>query len=113
MNVIQSRRKSKTLATPTYLAPKQISRILVAVGAKYLARERKELLFRQGSPAVSIYYVVSGSVEGSALSRQGKERTIAQYGSADFVGETGLNPPAPLLGLRSRQVQLHTSVSWY
>ena len=50
----------------------------------------KAVLFRQGDPADAIYYIVSGKVQITAVSKQGKEGVIALLGNGDFVGEGGL-----------------------
>lgn len=76
----------------TYLAPEALGKILIAGGAKEVFRSRNEFLFRQSDPAVVIYYILSGTVESTVVSKQGKEGTIAQYGRGDFVGEASLSP---------------------
>src|SRR5579859_3515531 len=47
----------------------------------------KSVLFRQGDPADSIFYVQKGRVKLTVLSKQGKEAVIALLGKGDFFGE--------------------------
>src|SRR5208282_4160169 len=46
-----------------------------------------QVVFSQGEPAEAVYYIQSGSVRLSVLSKQGKEATIALLGPGDFLGE--------------------------
>ena len=63
---------------------------LVASGAHTLVKRAKSVVFDQGHPADSIFYIVRGRVETTVVSRQGKEGTIALYKKGDFVGEAAL-----------------------
>jgi CRP/FNR family transcriptional regulator, cyclic AMP receptor protein len=49
--------------------------------------QRKKFIFRQGDPADGIFYIQSGKVELSVLSKQGKEGVIAILNAGDFFGE--------------------------
>jgi CRP-like cAMP-binding protein len=48
---------------------------------------RGALVFAQGSPANSVFYLQSGGVKLSVLSRAGKEAVVAILGPGDFFGE--------------------------
>jgi CRP/FNR family transcriptional regulator, cyclic AMP receptor protein len=48
---------------------------------------RNEIVFSQGDPADSIFYIQKGSVKLAMLSKEGKEAIVAIHGSADFFGE--------------------------
>jgi CRP/FNR family transcriptional regulator, cyclic AMP receptor protein len=48
---------------------------------------RKKFIFRQGDPADGVFYIHSGKVELSVLSKQGKEGVIAILNAGDFFGE--------------------------
>ena len=47
----------------------------------------KHIIFSQGDPSDSIFYIQQGRVRLSVLSEQGKEATIALLGPGDFLGE--------------------------
>jgi CRP/FNR family cyclic AMP-dependent transcriptional regulator len=47
----------------------------------------KQLIFSQGDPADTVYYIQKGRVRISTISKQGKEATLALLGEGDFVGE--------------------------
>jgi CRP/FNR family transcriptional regulator, cyclic AMP receptor protein len=49
--------------------------------------QRKKIIFRQGDPADSVFYIQSGKIELSVMSNQGKERVIAILSAGDFFGE--------------------------
>src|SRR4249919_2897820 len=58
----------------------------------YGRRKRAEysenaLIFSQGDPADSIFYIHKGKVKLTVLSRQGKEAVVAILGVGDFFGE--------------------------
>jgi len=48
---------------------------------------RGAVVFAQGSPANSVFYIQEGGVKLSVLSSAGKEAVVAIVGSGDFVGE--------------------------
>ncbi len=47
----------------------------------------KDVVFRQGDPADAVFYLVSGGVQLTIVSDQGKEGVIALLGPGDFFGE--------------------------
>ena len=53
-------------------------------------RRRTGVLFAQGDPAASVFYIQEGSVKLSVLSKAGKEAVVAILGPGDFVGEGAL-----------------------
>ena len=46
-----------------------------------------EIVYRQGDPANSVFYVQTGKVKKTLLSEQGKEAVVAVFGTGDFFGE--------------------------
>jgi CRP/FNR family transcriptional regulator, cyclic AMP receptor protein len=46
-----------------------------------------QVLFAQGDPADSVFYVREGRVKITVLSEEGKEAVVAIHGSGDFCGE--------------------------
>ena len=47
----------------------------------------KQMIFSQGDPSDTVYYIQKGKVRVSTVSKQGKEATLALLGEGDFVGE--------------------------
>jgi CRP-like cAMP-binding protein len=48
---------------------------------------RSAVIFSQGDPANDVFYIQSGSIKLSVLSRTGKEAVVAVLGQGDFFGE--------------------------
>ena len=46
-----------------------------------------QLVFQQGDPADALFYIQSGKVKVTTLSRHGKEAVVAILGPGDFFGE--------------------------
>ena len=51
------------------------------------AYQNSQIIFSQGEPADSIFYIQEGQVKLTVLSEQGKEAIVAVLGSGDFCGE--------------------------
>jgi len=49
--------------------------------------KKKQIIFSQGEPAHSVYYIQKGRIRLSAVSTRGKEATLGLMGAGDFVGE--------------------------
>jgi CRP-like cAMP-binding protein len=49
--------------------------------------KNKQVIFSQGEPAETVFYIQNGRVRLSAISTHGKEATLALMGEKDFVGE--------------------------
>lgn len=58
--------------------------------------QKKQIVFAQGSPADSVFYIQSGKVKLTVVSKSGKEATIALLGAGDFLGEECLAAAQPL-----------------
>lgn len=56
-----------------------------------LSLRPKEVIYSQGSPANSVFYLQSGRVRLTAVSSDGKEATIALLGDRDFLGEHSMS----------------------
>src|SRR5208283_5183136 len=57
-------------------------------GGRAISDYRKDqIVFRQGDPADSVFYIRSGKVKKTVVSEQGKEAVVALLGSGDFFGE--------------------------
>ena len=48
---------------------------------------RDKRIFSQGEPANAVFYIQSGQVKLTVVSRQGKEAVIGLLGAGDFFGE--------------------------
>lgn len=66
------------------------------VGRKLLNIRKKEVLFTQGEPANTIFYIQQGKLKLTVVSERGKEATIALLGTGEFVGESCIAAVQPL-----------------
>jgi CRP-like cAMP-binding protein len=66
------------------------------VGRKLLILAKKEVLFTQGEPADTIFYIRNGKVKLTVVSDRGKEATIALLGAGEFAGESCIAAVQPL-----------------
>jgi len=46
-----------------------------------------QIVYTQGAPADSVFYIQSGNVKKTVISEQGKEAIVALLGTGDFFGE--------------------------
>jgi len=57
-------------------------------GGRSISDYRKDqIVYRQGDPADSAFYIQSGKVRKTVVSEQGKEAVVALLGAGDFFGE--------------------------
>ena len=57
-------------------------------GGRTVSKYREnQIIFSQGDPADSVFYVQEGKVKVTVLSEQGKEAVVAIHGKGDFFGE--------------------------
>jgi CRP/FNR family cyclic AMP-dependent transcriptional regulator len=57
-------------------------------GGRVISDYRKDqIVYTQGDPADSVFYIQSGKVKNTVLSEQGKEAVVALLGTGDFFGE--------------------------
>ena len=75
-----SRRSGTGFDVAAFLDSGGVSRRIVRFG-------RGSLIFAQGTPATSVYYIQAGGVKLSVLSRRGKEAIVAILAPGDFFGE--------------------------
>jgi CRP/FNR family transcriptional regulator, cyclic AMP receptor protein len=63
-----------------------------ADGGRTISKYRKhQIVFSQGDPADSVFYIQDGKVKVTVVSEQGKEAIVAILGSDEFCGEGCLN----------------------
>ena len=57
-------------------------------GGRAIAEYRKDkTIFRQGDPSDAVFYIQSGKVKTTVVSKEGKEAVVALLGTGDFFGE--------------------------
>ncbi|HLL28472.1 MAG TPA: Crp/Fnr family transcriptional regulator [Xanthobacteraceae bacterium] len=57
-------------------------------GGKTISDYRKnQIVYSQGAPADSVFYIQTGKVKITVLSEQGREAVVALLGTGDFFGE--------------------------
>jgi CRP/FNR family transcriptional regulator, cyclic AMP receptor protein len=49
--------------------------------------QKDQIVYRQGDPADSVFYIQSGKVKATVVSELGKEAVVALLGTDDFFGE--------------------------
>ncbi len=77
----------------------QVREIFLAAGGTPIIYQPRETIFRQGEAADWIFFILSGDVQISVISKQGKEGLIALPLSAgEFFGESCLTSQRQYLG---------------
>jgi CRP/FNR family cyclic AMP-dependent transcriptional regulator len=57
-------------------------------GGRTISEYRKDqIVYRQGDPADSVFFIQSGKVKKTIVSERGKEAVVAVLGTGDFFGE--------------------------
>jgi CRP/FNR family cyclic AMP-dependent transcriptional regulator len=68
-------------------------------GGRTISKYRKnQVVYRQGEPADSVFYIQTGKAKKTVISEQGKEAVVAVLGAGDFFGEGCLAGQALHLG---------------
>src|SRR5712671_2993614 len=62
----------------------------IGEGRKSVLFPRKREIFAQGDPADAVFYIQTGKVKLTVVSKTGKEATIGILGEGDFFGEASL-----------------------
>lgn len=57
-------------------------------GKTILRYPKNRVIFAQGEPCDSVFYIQEGQIKLTVLSKRGKEATIALLGVEDFIGES-------------------------
>ena len=70
----------------------------IGEGRKSVLFERKQKIFVQGDIADAVFYIQTGKVKLTVVSKTGKEATIAILGGEDFFGEGSLAGQALRMG---------------
>ncbi len=57
-------------------------------GGRSISNYRKgQIVYTQGTPADSVFYIQSGKVKKTVFSEEGKEAVVGLFGTGDFFGE--------------------------
>ena len=59
----------------------------IGPGRTMMNCRKNKRLFSQGDPADAIFYIQSGKVKLTVISKQGKEAVVGILGANDFFGE--------------------------
>ncbi len=76
--------RTSTISIPTRFSPPS------ARGRKFVVFPKKQTIFTQGDAADAVFYVQTGKVKLTVVSKTGKEATIGILGERDFFGEGSL-----------------------
>ncbi len=76
--------RAQSQSIPNYLATPGLRKTIVNV-------PKGEIIFAQGDPADSVFYIQKGRVKISVTSSQGKEATLALQRKGDFIGQECLS----------------------
>jgi CRP-like cAMP-binding protein len=89
MNSGTKRKKSREFDPQAFLQQ-------IGEGRTLLGFRKKQVIFTQGDPAESVYFIQKGKIRLSVVSKTGKEATLALLGPSDFVGEECIAAAQPL-----------------
>ena len=62
----------------------------IGEGRRFVLFKKKQRIFAQGDSADALFYVQTGKVRLTVVSKEGKEATIGMLGEGDFFGEGSL-----------------------
>src|SRR5271157_4529367 len=62
----------------------------IGAGRKFVLFPKKQPIFTQGDKADAVFYIQTGKVKLTVVSKTGKEATIGIFGERDFFGEGSL-----------------------
>ncbi|MCX6545803.1 MAG: Crp/Fnr family transcriptional regulator [Acidobacteria bacterium] len=84
--------KHQTRVNPPKQRPFDIRAFLESggVAGKVVTRQSGDVVYSQGEPCDSVFYIQKGTVKLGVLSHEGKEAIVAMAGPADFFGEGAL-----------------------
>lgn len=60
------------------------------VARKVITYRRGQVIFKQGDPSAHVFYIQSGSVKLSVISKTGRQAVVGVLGVGEFFGEGGL-----------------------
>jgi CRP-like cAMP-binding protein len=83
MSPVAAARKKRNFDPHAFLAT-------IGEGRKSASFRRKQVIFAQGDAADAVFYIQTGKVRLTVVSKTGKEATIGIVGDGDFFGEGSL-----------------------
>src|SRR6476660_9977537 len=95
---------SKTKARPVNASETRpdfdVQAFLKSAGAarRVATYQKGKVIFSQGQPSDTVFYVQKGEIKISVLSRTGKEAVVAMLGPGDFFGEGALTGQSIRIG---------------
>jgi CRP-like cAMP-binding protein len=87
MTPVVAAKKQKRFDPQTFLSTIDGGRTIVAF-------PKKKTIFNQGAPSEAVFYIQTGKVKLTVLSKTGKEATIGILNEGDFFGESCLSGQA-------------------
>jgi CRP/FNR family cyclic AMP-dependent transcriptional regulator len=69
---------------------KQTLDLLIGVASNAVTFFKSQIIFRQGDPADTVFYIDEGKAKLTVISNTGKEAIVAILGDGDFFGEGSL-----------------------
>ena len=87
MTPVAAAKKQKRFDPQTFLST-------INGGRKIVAFPKKKMIFAQDYPSDAVFYIQTGKVKLTILSKAGKEATIGILGECDFFGEGCLSGQA-------------------
>src|SRR6202158_1617268 len=96
---VMKTRKTKPFFEPNVFLAK------VDVGRTMSKHQDGQIVFSQGEPADSVFYIQKGKVKIIVVSEQGKEAVVAILGTGDFFGEGCLTGQPQRLGTVSAMTE--------
>ncbi len=91
-------KSSASVIAPLPLFDLQVFLESAGTSRKVITFKRNAVVFAQGAPANSVYYLQAGGVQLSVLSAAGKEAVVALLGPGDFFDEGCLAAQAHRIG---------------
>jgi CRP-like cAMP-binding protein len=77
----------------------------IGEGRKIVTFEKGQIIFAQGGPTDSVFYVQRGKIKLTVVSHAGKEATVGVLGEGSFFGEGGLAGQALRMGSASAMTE--------
>ncbi len=70
----------------------------IGEGRKFVSLQKSQIIFAQGDTADAVFYIQTGKIRLTVVSKTGKEATIGILGEGDFFGEASLAGQALRMG---------------
>jgi CRP/FNR family cyclic AMP-dependent transcriptional regulator len=84
----------------------------VGEGQSFGIYRKDQVVFSQGDPADSVFFIQKGKVKVTVVSEQGKEAVVAILGANDFFGEACLAGQARRIATVAAMAETPSSCGW-